>query len=86
VALEEQAVAAFLPDFFPIENGRGQFLSVKLPTLASCRFRYGLGWNPRLLRLNPHAGRRRDALRKALAQALTAARGWAGQWNARRSA
>ncbi len=70
VALEQKSLAAFLPDFLSVEPAADRCLDVKLPTLDSCRFYYHLAWNPRLLRLNPHARRRRDALVESLAQKL----------------
>jgi DNA-binding transcriptional LysR family regulator len=70
VALEEKSLAAFLPDFVPLANTADRCLNVKVPAVDSCLFHYRLAWNPRLLRLNPHAQRRRDALVEALAQRL----------------
>jgi len=43
---------------------------VRFPALESNRFQYHLAWNPRLLRLNPHASRRRDFLLDSLAKRM----------------
>jgi DNA-binding transcriptional LysR family regulator len=70
VALEEKSLAAFLPEFVPLGTTADRCLSVKMPAVDSCLFHYRLAWNPRLLRLNPNAQRRRDALVESLAQKL----------------
>jgi DNA-binding transcriptional LysR family regulator len=70
VALAEKGLAAFLPDFLPCAAGTKDYHHVKLPAVDAIQFHYHLAWNPRLLRLNPHAGRRRDALVESLAQRL----------------
>jgi DNA-binding transcriptional LysR family regulator len=72
VALEENSLAAFLPDFLALGTSGDRRLNLRMPAVDSCRFHYRLAWNPRLLRLNPHARRRRDALAESLAQKLTA--------------
>ncbi len=75
LALEKGSLAAPLPDFSPSSENANRCLNVPVAALDSCLFHYHLAWNPRLLRLNPHAGRRRDALAEALTQkpsALTA--------------
>ncbi len=72
VALEHKSLAAFLPDFVALGTSGDRCLNLKMPAVDSCRFHYRLAWNPRLLRLNPHARRRRDALAESLAQKLTA--------------
>ena len=71
VALQEESLAAFLPDFIRPETKADRYLSLRIPAMDSCRFHYRLAWNPRLLRLNPHARRRRDALIEALIQRLS---------------
>jgi DNA-binding transcriptional LysR family regulator len=71
VALEEKSLAAFLPDFVPLGTIADRCLNLKTPAVDSCLFHYRLAWNPRLLRLNPHARRRRDALAESLAQKLS---------------
>jgi len=70
VALEKEGLAAFLPDFIPLGPTADHCLNVEIPAVESCRFHYRLAWNPRLLRLNPHARRRRDTLVESLAQRL----------------
>ena len=70
VALEEKGLAAFLPGFIALGPTAARCLNVKIPAVESCRLYYRLAWNPRLLRLNPHARRRRDALVESLAQKL----------------
>jgi DNA-binding transcriptional LysR family regulator len=72
VALEEKSLAAFLPDFIPLGATADRCLKLKMPAVDSCLFHYYLAWNPRLLRPNPHAGRRRDALAESLVQKLSA--------------
>jgi DNA-binding transcriptional LysR family regulator len=69
-ALEAEGLAAFLPDFLAVPNPPGRFLNVPVPGLESREFHYWLAWNPRLLRLNPHATRRKDLLVEALAARL----------------
>ncbi len=70
VALLEKSLATFLPEFLALGATADRFWDVRLPALDACVFQYGLAWNPRLLRLNPHARRRRDALITSLAQKL----------------
>jgi hypothetical protein len=78
VALEQKGLAAFLPDFLPLGTTADRCLNLRLPAVDSCLFQYRLAWNPRLLRLNPHARRRRDALVEALVQKLSAVSAGAG--------
>ena len=70
VALAGKGLAAFLPEFVPLGATAERCLNVKMPAVESCLFHHRLAWNPRLLRLNPHARRRRDALVESLAQKL----------------
>jgi DNA-binding transcriptional LysR family regulator len=70
VALEGKSLAAFLPEFIQLGTTADRCLNVKVPAVDSGLFHYRLAWNPRLLRLNPHARRRRDALVESLAQKL----------------
>jgi DNA-binding transcriptional LysR family regulator len=65
-ALEQRGLAALLPDFLSPSAS----LNHQLSTLNLCDpvFHYRFVWNPRLLRLNPHASRRRDFLIESLAR------------------
>jgi DNA-binding transcriptional LysR family regulator len=66
VALEQGNLATVLPDFLKPSEKAGQFRKLNLPRLDGVQHRFHLAWNPRLLRLNPHAGRSRDYLAKHL--------------------
>jgi DNA-binding transcriptional LysR family regulator len=69
-AMEQNAVAAILPDFLmPGGSARGYF-PVRIPPLESRVFQFRLAWNPRLLRLNPHAIRHRDFLGTMLSKQM----------------
>jgi DNA-binding transcriptional LysR family regulator len=68
-ALERQGLAAFLPDFLSPEPRSGKFLTIEAPELETAVYSYRLAWNPRLLRLNPHAIRLRDFLLKKFIRA-----------------
>ena len=70
IALAGKSLAAFLPEFVLLGAAADRCMKVKVPAVDSCQFHYRLAWNPRLLRLNPHARRRRDALIESLAQEL----------------
>jgi DNA-binding transcriptional LysR family regulator len=72
VALEEKGLAAFLPDFLTSRTVSERCHSVAIPVADSTLFHYRMAWNPRLLRLNPHARHRRDALVESLARKLAA--------------
>lgn len=67
-ALEQQELAAVIPDFLAPNLTSKSFIRVCIPQIDSCRFQFHLAWNPRLLRLNPHAARRRDLLAGLLSQ------------------
>jgi DNA-binding transcriptional LysR family regulator len=69
-ALEEQEVAALLPGFLAPSKTTRSFLQVYIPKIDSRTFHFHLAWNPRLMRLNPHAVRRRDWLADALAKQM----------------
>jgi len=66
-AMEKHALAAVLPDFLSTAVNSRRYLAVRIPALESARFHFHLAWNPRLLRLNPPAVRRRDFLFTTLA-------------------
>ncbi len=69
-ALEGQEVAALLPNFLTRSETSKSFLRVHIPKVDACTFHFHLAWNPRLLRLNPHAVRRRDWLADVLAERM----------------
>jgi hypothetical protein len=65
-ALHGRGLAAILPDFLDPGKEETAFLHVRCPAIDNRCFHYRLAWNPRLLRLNPHASRRRDSLLESL--------------------
>jgi len=68
-ALTNGNLATLLPDFLkPAEADRFQCL--RIPGVSSRTFHFRLAWNPRLLRLNPHAIRRRDFLSESLTKRM----------------
>jgi DNA-binding transcriptional LysR family regulator len=69
-SLEQQGLAALLPDFLVPERKAGAFVRVRVPALESLVHSYQLTWNPRMLRLNPHAIRQRDALWETLSKRM----------------
>jgi DNA-binding transcriptional LysR family regulator len=70
-ALQQQGLAAVLPGFLAPAQPASRYWQMPLRGQDSAEFQYYLAWNPRLLRLNPHAARRRDALGGALAKLLS---------------
>ncbi len=70
-ALEQQEIAAVLPDFLAPRRTSNSFIRLRVPSLDSLAFHFYLAWNPRLLRLNPHAIRTRDWLAEALARRVS---------------
>lgn len=60
---------AVLPDFLSPGDAK-EFIQVDVPGLQARAFHFRLAWNPRLLRLNPHAVRRRDFLARAFADQM----------------
>jgi DNA-binding transcriptional LysR family regulator len=71
-ALEGEEIAAILPGFLAPSKASQSFMRVHIPKLDSQAFGFHLAWNPRLVRLNPHAVRRRDWLADALSERMAA--------------
>jgi DNA-binding transcriptional LysR family regulator len=69
-ALEGGKLAALLPDFMAPTKAAGTFCRVRVPEIDARHFAFFLAWNPRLLRLNPHAARWRDWLAGLLSQRM----------------
>lgn len=65
-AVEQGELGAFLPDFLVAHTKSKSFVRVRIPKVDSQTFYFHLAWNPRLLRLNPHAGRRGELLARLL--------------------
>ena len=70
-ALEMQGLAALLPNYLAPDKSARQFFRVRISEMDRQTFQFCLAWNPRLLRLNPHAVRRRDLLVGLLSKAMT---------------
>jgi DNA-binding transcriptional LysR family regulator len=68
-ALRTKALATFLPDFLA-HGDNFDSLQINVPEIEAKTFCYRLAWNPRLLRLNPHAVRKRDFLAHSLCAAM----------------
>jgi hypothetical protein len=66
-AIESESLATFLPDFLIPDQSSKTFFRVSVATYT---FQYWFAWNPRLLRLNPHAARRRDFLLDRLSKRM----------------
>ena len=69
-AIEEEELGAFLPDFLAPGKTSKAFVQIRIPKINARTFYFHLAWNPRLLRLNPHAARRRDLLAGLLSRRL----------------
>jgi DNA-binding transcriptional LysR family regulator len=69
-SLNGRDVAAVLPDYLTLPAHSNSFLRVSVREIDSRVFCFRLAWNPRLLRLNPHAARRKDFLAGALAAGM----------------
>ena len=67
---ENGEVAALLPDFLAPVKSTKSFIRVNMPKIDSITFSFYFAWNPRLLRLNPHAIRKRDWLANALCEEI----------------
>lgn len=72
LALSTSGFATVLPDFFTPGRDSKAFLRLRVPATQSHIFAFRLAWNPRLLRLNPHATRQRDFLAESLARQMAA--------------
>jgi DNA-binding transcriptional LysR family regulator len=69
-ALGTNQFATLLPDFLaPIAISKS-LIRVRIPTIDSLAFHFYLAWNPRLLRLNPHAAGLRDRLAETLTRRM----------------
>jgi DNA-binding transcriptional LysR family regulator len=79
LAMEGHGVATVVPDFLVIAQTSKAFLQVPMPPIDLHICNFYLAWNPRLLRLNPHATRKRDFLAESLARRLAAIRAVGGQ-------
>jgi DNA-binding transcriptional LysR family regulator len=69
-ALSTSGFATVLPDFFTLGRDSKAFLRLRVPSIDSHTFAFRLAWNPRLLRLNPHATRQRGFLAESLAKRM----------------
>jgi len=67
-AIESESLAAFLPGFLIPDQSSKTFFRVRIPTIDM--HTYWFAWNPRLLRLNPHAVRSRDFLLDGLTKRM----------------
>ena len=74
-AMDGGHVAALLPDFLAPGKTSKLFIRVRIPKIDARVFQFHLAWNPRLLRLNPHASRRRDLLAEFLSRQMTSRSG-----------
>ncbi len=63
-------MAAVLPEFLAPAQAADRFLCLPGHAGDAPRYQYRLAWNPRLLRLNPHATRQRDSLISSLTQGV----------------
>src|SRR5262249_52212371 len=69
--MEGEEIAALLPDFLAQTMDSKRFVRIPILKLESLVFHYYLAWNPRLLRLNPPAIKKRDWLAEALTRMMT---------------
>jgi hypothetical protein len=63
-------MAALLPDFLAQTRDSKRFVRIPLAKLESQVFQFHLAWNPRLMRLNPPAIKKRDWLAEALTRMM----------------
>ncbi len=71
-AAQEQGLAMILPDYLPPPEPSSAFVKVRIPSIQTQAFQYRLAWNPRMLRLNQHADRRREYLLESLVSKMRA--------------
>jgi DNA-binding transcriptional LysR family regulator len=72
VTLSARRFATVLPDFLTPARSPNGFLRLRVPSIESQILQFRLAWNPRLLRLNPHATRHRDSLAQWLTSRIAA--------------
>jgi DNA-binding transcriptional LysR family regulator len=68
--MEGEEMVALLPDFLGRPKNIKSYVRIPLVKLESLDFQFHLAWNPRLLRLNPPASRKRDWLAEALTRMI----------------
>jgi DNA-binding transcriptional LysR family regulator len=68
--MEGEEMAALLPDFLAQTRNSKRFVRIPVAKLESLVFQFHLAWNPRLLRLNPPAIKKRDWLAEALVRII----------------
>ncbi len=68
--LRTESLAGFLPGFLKPGGTTAGFTKSQVPGVTTNRFRFHFAWNPRLLRLNPHAIRARDSLIASLTKRM----------------
>lgn len=68
-AMETLTLAGVVPGFLAPEKA-SEFVRVPTVKLGTGLLAYHLAWNPRLLRLNPHAVRQRDYLLRTLTERM----------------
>ena len=69
-AMGAMTLAGVVPGFLAPERS-SEFVRISTDKLGSGRVAYHLAWNPRLLRLNPHAVRQRDSLLRTLTERMS---------------
>jgi DNA-binding transcriptional LysR family regulator len=68
--MDGEEMAALLPDFLAQIRDAKRFVRIPLLKLESLAFQFHLAWNPRLLRLNPPAIKKRDWLAEGLSKKM----------------